>query len=252
MGARVAAMGRLERRAGRPVGRAVLVGLALGLGVSACGDDASGARDPSDSSATSSTLASMPPGDAPIEPGTYEIPSSAWSVTDFTVTFPEGWSVQYGHVFHKHQDQADELGFYAVVVDEIFDDPCLGEGVPVTVGPGVDDLVTALQEQPGVEVSDPVDTTLGDHPATRVDLAVPADVDLETCRLFDDGVDGLQIWYSAPADKYLVLGAGSRTSVFILDVEGERQVFLTQHNAPTSEDDLAELQMVLDSIRIGP
>ena len=116
-------------------------------------------------------------------------------------------------------------------------------------GPG---FVTALQEQPGVEVSDPVDTTLGDHPATRVDLAVPADVDLETCRLFDDGIDGLQIWYSAPADKYLVLGTGSRASVFILDVEGERQVFLTQHNAPTSEDDLAELQTVLDSIRIDP
>ena len=37
-----------------------------------------------------------------LEAGTYRIPTSAWSVTDFTVTLPEGWAVQYGHVFSKH------------------------------------------------------------------------------------------------------------------------------------------------------
>jgi hypothetical protein len=194
----------------------------------------------------------MPAGDAAIEPGPYLIPSSAWSVTDFSVTFPEDWSVQYGHVFHKHQDEPDELGFYAVVVDEIFDDPCHGEGVPVKVGPGVDALVTALQEQPGVEVSDPVESTFAGRPATRLDFAVPPGFDLQGCRLFDAGIEGLQIWYSQPADKYFVLGPESPASAFILDVDGERQVFLTQHNAVTSEDDLAELQTVLESIRIDP
>jgi hypothetical protein len=233
---------------------AVLVSLAVAVavGLSACGDDMSEEPDATASTATSTTLGSMPAGDAAIEPGTYLMPSDAWSVTDFSVPFPEGWSVQYGHVFHKHGDEADEFGFYAVVVDEIFDDPCHGDGVPVEVGPGVDDLVAALHEQPGVEVSDPVDTTLGDHPATRVDFAVPVGTDLKDCRLFDDGVEGLQIWKSVPADKYFVLGADMPASAFILDVDGERQVFLTQHHTATSEDDLAELQTVLDSIRIDP
>jgi hypothetical protein len=54
-----------------------------------------------------------------IESGTYRIPRSEWSLADFTVTFPEGWTAQYGHVYIKHSDGDDELGFYAVVVDEI-------------------------------------------------------------------------------------------------------------------------------------
>lgn len=37
----------------------------------------------------------IPAGTAAIEPGTYRIPGSAWSDVDFTVTFPEGRTVQY-------------------------------------------------------------------------------------------------------------------------------------------------------------
>lgn len=61
---------------------------------------------------------------------------------------------------------------------------------------------------------------------------------------------GLQIWYSAPADKNFVLTDDGIASVYILDVNGERQVFLTQHGSITSDEDSAELQTVLDSIRI--
>jgi hypothetical protein len=242
----------LPSRAARRRRLAVLVGLALAASISACGDDSAGEPDAPAVTATASTLGSIPSGDAAVEPGTYEIPSSAWSVTDFSVTFrEEGWNVQYGHVFNKHQDEEDELGFYAVVVDEIFDDPCQGEGAPVELGPSVDDLVVALRSQRGAEVSNPVDTALGDHPATRVDLRVPADFDLEDCRLFDDGVEGLQIWHSVPADKYFVLLREMTASVYILDIDGERQVFLAGYNAATSKADQEELQTVLDSIRIG-
>ena len=229
--------------------RAGLLGLVLALGLTACGDDTSGEQAADGSTTTSSTLASMPAGDAAIEPGTYRIPRSAWNVTDFSVRFPEDWSVQYGHVFHKHQDEEDELGFYAVVVDEIFTDACHGEGVPQRVGPGVDGLVTALLEQPGAAVSDPVETTFAGLPATRLDFAVPSGLDLQECR-FPEG--GLQIWYSEPADKYFVLGPDSPASAFVLEVDGKRQVFLTQHGTTTSADDLAELQTILDSLRFDP
>jgi hypothetical protein len=39
-------------------------------------------------------------------------------------------------------------------------------------------------------------------------------------------------------------------SICIVDVAGERQVFAVQYPSGTSEEDLAELQQVLDSIRI--
>ena len=185
-----------------------------------------------------------------IEAGTYRMPSSAWSVVDYTVTFPVGWTVQYGHVFGKNADEEDELGWYSVVVDEIFTDACHGEGIATRVGPEVDDLVTALRRQKGSKVSRPMAATVGGVPATRVDLTVPRNLDLTDCRLAEDGIEGIQVWYAAAADKYLVVGPDSPVSVYVLEVEGRRQVFLTQHRRLSSEGDLAQMQSVLDSIRI--
>ena len=61
---------------------------------------------------------------------------------------------------------------------------------------------------------------------------------------------GLQIWYSAPADKYFVLLADGIASVYVVDVDGQRQVFLTQYRSATSDEDVRELQTILDSIHL--
>jgi hypothetical protein len=184
-----------------------------------------------------------------IEPGTYRIPASAWSLADYTVTFGDGWAVQYGHIFGQHADQDNEFGFYAVMVDEIFTDPCRGEGVPKPVGSRVEDLVTALLEQPGATKSNPVAGTFARYPATRIDLEVPRGLDLSKCRLAEDNVMGLQVWKSTPADKYFVLLPGQRVSLYVLDVHGRRQVFLVATGASTSATDKAELKAT-HSIRI--
>src|SRR6185436_18251910 len=82
-------------------------------------------------SATSPTpdprVSSFPETDdpTPVEAGTYRIARSPWSVRDFTVTFPEGWTVQYGHVYAAQADTDAEFGVYAVAgVDEIYADAC--------------------------------------------------------------------------------------------------------------------------------
>lgn len=232
----------------RQAGAAVLLLVTL----AAC---TSGA-DPVEPSTTSTTLLSMTEGDPgdhgahiPIEPGTYLIPSSPWSVADFTVTFPEGWTVQYGHGYVKNADEPDELGFYPVVVDKIYTDSCGPEdGTLRTIGQRFDDLYAALREQAGgAAIGKPESTTLGGHPATRIGLRVPKRLELAKCRL---APWGLQIWYSEPADKYFVLLPDATASVYVLDVDGKRQVFLTQVGDSTSAADRAELQTVLDSIHI--
>jgi hypothetical protein len=200
----------------------------------------------------SPTFGSLPSGDGakdePIEPGTYRVRSSPWSAVDFTIAFPAGWTVQYGNIYHREPD--GDLTLEAAVVDELFTDACRGEGVPEPVGRRVQDLVRALRTQPGPVTGRPVHTRLGGYPATRVDLRVPKGLDLESCRLADDGGLGLQIWYSEPADNYFVLFPGAVASVYILDVGGQRQVFVAQNRSPDSPDARAELQSVLDSIRI--
>lgn len=213
-----------------------------------CGGDV--AREPQ-AATRSATLAPtqrvIPAGTAAIEPGTYRVPRSAWSVTDFTITFPEGWTVQYGHTYLKHSDAPGEVGFYAVVVDAIYADACGGDGERIKIGPSVDDFVAALLQQDGPITSDPVNTTLGGYPATRIDMTVPKEFDLKACRL---GEIGLQVWYSPPADKYFVLLPDGNASVYVLDVKGQRQVFLTQYRSPASDNDVRELQTILDSIEI--
>jgi len=200
----------------------------------------------------SPTFGSMPSGDGAkdqaIEPGTYRIPSSTWSAVDFTIAFPEDWTVQYGNIYHHEPHQ--DLTLEAAVVDEIFTDACRGDGVPKAVGPRVQDLITALRRQPGPATGRPVKTTLGGYPATRVDLRVPKGLDLEDCRGADDDVLGLQIWHSAPADNYFVLFPGAVASVYTFEVGNQRQVFVTQNRSPHSPEARAKLQAVLDSIRI--
>ncbi len=151
---------------------------------------------------TRTPCAAIPAGTAPIEPGTYRIPKSAWSVVDFTVSFPKGWTVQYGHTYLKHSDGDDELGFYAVQVDEIFTDACEGGEDFTEVGPSVYDLAEALLKQPGPRADGLYRDTLGGYPAIAIYLSIPKNLDLNACNL--EGI-GLQIWYSAPADKHFVL-----------------------------------------------
>jgi hypothetical protein len=95
--------------------------------------------------------------------------------------------------------------------------------------------------------SDPVETKLGGYPAIRIDLVTPKGFDPDVCRPRDLG---LQIWYSVPADKYFVLVLKGVASVYIVDVDGQRQVFLTQYRPATRDEDVRELQAILDSIHI--
>jgi Tol biopolymer transport system component len=188
---------------------------------------------------------------APIPAGTYRIPAAdGWAVANITVDFPPGWTVQYGHVFHHDADRPGEVAFYPVVVDAIYADACAGdEGAVVDIGPTVDELTTALLGQPGATVNGPVGTTVDGLPATRIDLTFPTGVDLTGCSLLGDG---LQIWHSEGADKYFVLAPDGVASVYIVDVEGRRQVFLTQYRTGTADEGVRELDAVVGSVRIDP
>lgn len=185
-----------------------------------------------------------------LEAGTYRIASLSSSAADFTVTFPQGWMAQHGEIFTK--DGADAgVGFYSTFVDDIYADPCTGSddgrGEVVPVGPGVDDLVSALRRQPGPIASAPVQTALGGYGGTRIDLTLPAGFDFTGCDL----PDGLQLWLTPPED-FTVLGADAVTSVYVLDVDDLRQVFVIVRGSAASDEDLRELEAVLASIRIEP
>jgi hypothetical protein len=199
----------------------------------------------------SATAATPAPSTAPASPeaGTYRNAKSEWSAVDFTVTIPDGWTTENGHVYQKYADTPDQLRFYAFAPDTIYGDACKGSaGEHTRVGPSVEDLLTTLLEQRGPKVTGPTDTTVGGRPATRLDLAVPDGTDLKSCNL-EGG--GLQVWLSHAADGYLVLVPDGVASVYVVDADGTRQVFVTEHPPAMSDEDAADVQAILDSIRIG-
>lgn len=204
-------------------------------------------------SASPSTRIDTPlglPVSGPIDPGPYFIPRGAYSVARFTFTLPSGWvSQNSARIIAKHPDEPGELGFGPFVVTQIYSDSCAGEGVLVDVGPTVDDLVNGLLAQRGPSASGPEEIMLGGYAAKRIDLTVPTDLDLATCRLQDIG---LQLWLDASGDKYMVLLGDGTLSVYVADVQGERLIITTQFRANSSADDVAEMEAIIESIRIEP
>jgi hypothetical protein len=134
-------------------------------------------------------------------------------------------------------------------------DPCrktsMGELDP-PVGPSVEDLVSGLVAQADGNASDPTDVTVGDHPAKRLELSLPADLKTATCegayfaRWFEHNYVG---------DDYVgghMLGAGQRNIVHVIDVDGTRTLIDTVYLPGATDADLAEAEQIIASMRFGP
>ena len=263
--------GGQSRRRKRNAARAGIAVLAVAAvaggayGVTQIGSDdphtapqiANGSSSTADASGSTGPVDGSLPSAGAIEPGTYQVPGpTERSVADFSITFPEGWTtLDGGLAYSAVTDQGGEIALYPFVVDHIYSDACVGnkpsqEGEPVPVGPGTDALITALRDQGhGAAVSEPVRTTLGNRPATRIDLTIPAGMDVSSCRV----PGALQIWRNGE-DGWLAFTRdsgvhGGEHQLYILDVDGERQVFDVEVDKASAAD-RAELQQVLDSIEL--
>ena len=176
-----------------------------------------------------------------VEAGTYRMPASEASIADYTVTIPEGWSVQYGDSFSKHPDTDEEFGFYAVLTDSIYIEACEGSDG----GPWWSVRSSTISRRRCSSSRGPWRAARS-RPRwaacrrPRIDLTVPEGFDFETCTLRD----ALQLWLSPP-DDFTVLFADDIASVYIVDVDGQRQVFVTRYRAATSDEDRQELEGVL-------
>ena len=215
-------------------------------GVAQLGDDAAGSAEVIAGQPTPQALPSSEIG-VPIEAGTY-VAGGQGEVAPYAVTVPDGWTGVYGDTVAKHWDGPGPIEIYPFALEEIglFDDACKGPGSMGTAPSSVDSLVNGLRRQgSGVEVSDPVTTTLGGLPATRIDVDLPSDQPRVGCRL---GSGALQIWRAHGAD-YFVLFPDDRASLFVVDVAGQAQVVVSKSGDDVSAADRAELESVLGSIR---
>ena len=103
----------------------------------------------------------------------------------------------------------------------------------------------------------PTAVTVGGHAGKKVELSIPEDLDVTTC----DSEGDFPIfgrWYTDPPNGTVVgaapwtYGKGQHNTVYIVDVDGTRQVIDTMYLPGTSAANLAELEQIVASIRFEP
>lgn len=185
-----------------------------------------------------------------LEPGTYVLPYATIGgpATYPTLTFEftlarDGWQrVAIDGLLWN--DNGSRIGFF--VADNLFADPCdasLGMRDP-PVGPTIDELARALDEVPGWSASDEWDTyhgRAGIHVSLTPDRTTACNSD-EPRLLRTPGFPGFA---TAGLD-------GDRTDLWLFSIQGTRVIIYAATPVNASQALVADVQAVVDSIRITP
>lgn len=202
------------------------------------------------------------PSTGSLDPGTYYIPEGPATPGRFTFTVPAGWATEEAFVTKNLEGEpfarnsmSNNVVLVTWLVSHVYADICDWEETMVDVGgtvgfslPTVDQLTNALVAQKGRVASAPTDVMLGGFPAKRIELTVPADLDMATC---DGGI--IRFWPDTGGNEsggLCCAPAGSTDVVYVVDVDGNTFAVVAQHTATSSAQDRAELDAIVASIRI--
>jgi len=188
-------------------------------------------------------------------PGTYLLDDPGLSPVPMTFTVPDGWVSLGGSYFGKlgtgDRQESLDVQFAPWVVANLYADLChwrANQLIP-TVGPSAEDLAAGLVAQAGDDAVGPTDVTLGGYPAKKVELTMPAGLDVSTC----DGEKVARWTVVGDSDGYPhTYGVGQRNVVYIVETPNGRLVLDTSYLPEASAAARAELDQVVASIRFAP
>ena len=167
---------------------------------------------------------------------------------EVTFTVPEGWEGE-NPVGVTWPSDSERAALIFVRGASLAADSCHNDGTgDIPVGPSVSNFVWALDQHPLLSVTDPIDVTLGGHPGTYMELQVPDDPTIQGSSqpASQEGCPVYRPW----EPWYLAQGPGELWHLWIVDVDGVRVVVQAIDHADTSADVKAQLQAIVDSVRI--
>jgi hypothetical protein len=126
----------------------------------------------------------------------------------------------------------------------LLSDPCQTADADIRVGPTVADFVDAVAAHPILDTTAPVDVTLAGYRGKYFDLQGPAVVSS------DASPDPKCADYRPWNPGIYMQGPNNRWHVWVLDVGGARVVIQGTDTPGTSDAHRAELQAIVDSIKI--
>ena len=196
----------------------------------------------------SNSPAPLAPTSGAMEPGRYRWQWSDGQEVSFNV--PEGWSGR-AEGLTKKDNEPGEFQLFLWVSGKAFDvthvyaDACQYEGRLEPIGPTVDDLIGALDDQIGTNAL-PTTFSVGSVNGSRVSLHRTPELDPTTCL---DGADGaLQIWADPAGTGSFSWELEDSGVVYAFDVGGERVVFTGAFDVEASEADVEEVDAIVRSM----
>jgi hypothetical protein len=208
----------------------------------------------------------VPVDDAELSPGLYRWdPFTSKPTMSVVAEIPDGWrSVgSLGMTVTGHATDAPTgLGIAFLQADGLFSDPChwdlkgnqeFGQPGDITVGPTVDDLVTALRSNTSYTSTTPSPVTIDGFVGQELEIQVPVDVPLGTCDVEKgDTTNGHYIVFSGLDGGLYAQGPGNRWHMHILDIDGTRLIIVTLSYEGTPQADLDAAQAIVDSMQFTP
>jgi hypothetical protein len=182
-----------------------------------------------------------------LAPGTY-VTADPFLVKAY-LTVPAYWDGHLGGAYHLDVTRLYGPGEVAIeIFDKLYADAChFEQGIMNPLpGPTVDDLATAMITMPGLESTTPTAVTLGGYAGKQFTITAPDTVD--GCTLDQDA---FSIW-QLPEGAVYGMQPAQIDRVWILDVEGQRIVIRAPGLPGQTPQDKAEVQGILDSIRLAP
>ena len=191
------------------------------------------------------------PNNAPLNAGTYRVPVPQPLIV--SVTVPDGWNAFEDWALVGPDGHALPAGVglaFWDVANLTIDPRNEGAGLlDPQLGPTVDDLATALVAQPAyADVAGPTDVVVDGYPGKRVELAVPADLEMTDCTGESDFVS----WFDRAAHVRCHQGPGQVDHVLIVDVDGHRLVIDAMFFQGSPQEHRDALDAMIETIRIDP
>jgi hypothetical protein len=165
-----------------------------------------------------------------------------------TLTLPDGW-VGFGAAVVPSVESYSPPGGAALMFWRggwLYSQLCGGAVPDIPTGTTVEDFVTALVDHPDLDVTSPVDVTLGGYSGSYLELRAPANTTTDELGPEPSGCNYYFVWQPG----IYAQGPNAMWRIWVLDVDGVRVVVRADSFPGTSSEVQAQLQAIVDSIQI--
>ena len=175
-----------------------------------------------------------------------------------TVTVPDGWTGLESSVVPSVESYSPPGGaglnfgrggwLYTVSPVCGGSGPDRPNGPTIPTGTTVDEFVTALVVHPDLDVTSPVDVTLGGYSGKYLELRAPANTTTDELGPDPSGCNYYFVWEPG----IYAQGPNALWRIWVLDVDGVRVVVRNDSFPGTTPQVQAQLAAIVDSIQIEP